>query len=153
MFHEMKRAEKAMELADIELLLEHAKEGVLATSGEDGYPYTTPLNYVYDKNALYFHSAIEGHKIENMVFNPKVSFCVLGETEILARKFSTKFASVIAFGTALELHDEEKVEALTLLVHKYSPDHVSKGIRYISSAVDTVKVYKIEIENLTGKKG
>ena len=80
MFHEMKRAEKTMDLSEIEILLHRAEEGVLATSGADGYPYTIPLNYAYKDNALYFHSALEGHKVDNIVLNPKVSFCVLGET-------------------------------------------------------------------------
>lgn len=152
MFHKMKRAEKAIELVEIQELLDKADEGVLATIGADGYPYTTPLNYVYKNDALYFHCAVTGHKIENMNFNPKVSFCVVGETEVLAKEFSTKFISAVAFGTSSELHDKEKIEALTLLIQKYSPDFLEKGLRYVSSAIDTVKVYKIDIENLTGKK-
>lgn len=152
MFHKMQRAEKSIELSEIKGLLQKADEGVLATVGPDGYPYTTPLNYVYKDNALYFHCALKGHKIENMEFNPKVSFCVVGETEVIAKEFSTKFVSVVAFGTSSELYQEDKVKALTLLIEKYSPSHMDKGLRYISSAIDTVKVYKIDIENITGKK-
>ena len=38
--------------------------GVLALSGDDGYPYAVPISYIYDGEKLYFHSARQGHKLD-----------------------------------------------------------------------------------------
>ena len=32
--------------------------GVLAVSGDEGYPYAVPISYVYDNEKIYFHSAV-----------------------------------------------------------------------------------------------
>ena len=52
------------------------RRGVLSVIGDDGYPYGVPINYVYDEkeNALYFHGAKEGHKIDAIKKSGKVCF-------------------------------------------------------------------------------
>ncbi len=83
--------------------------------GEDGFPYGVPISYVYNSGHLYFHSAMEGKKLRNIAFNPKIQFVVVGDTEVLDSKFSTNYESVMAFGTAEEIIDsEEKIRALML---------------------------------------
>lgn len=46
--------------------------------GEDGYPYSIPLNHCYnpEDGKLYFHGAKTGHKIDVIKANDKVSYCV-----------------------------------------------------------------------------
>ncbi len=40
--------------------------------GEDGYPYGVPVNYVVDKDKIYFHCAKDaGHKVEKYTLLPK----------------------------------------------------------------------------------
>ena len=66
---EMRRKDKEIGMDDaINFLTEH-EYGVLSTVGTDGQPYGVPLNYVYKDNCIYFHCALTGHKIENIV-NP-----------------------------------------------------------------------------------
>jgi len=123
----------------------------LATTGKDNYPYAVPLNYVYHKNSIYFHCAKSGHKIDNINYNSKVSFCVVRDTKIIPEDFSTKFKSVVLFGIALELHGDEKEEGLMALVHRLSSNHVKAGEKYIRNATDKTKVFKINIEHMSGK--
>jgi uncharacterized protein len=59
---------------EIERILGAATIGRIATSGADGYPYITPVNFVYHEGNIYFHSASQGEKLDNMVRNPKVCF-------------------------------------------------------------------------------
>ncbi len=84
MFRELKRKEKKLSKEQSETILAAEEQGVLATIGQDGYPYAVPLNYVYFQGAVYFHCAMSGHKLDNISFNPKVSFCVYTGAEILA---------------------------------------------------------------------
>jgi len=135
----------------IEILLS-GSYGVLSTVGKDGCPYGVPLNYSYVDNCICFHCAQEGHKIENLDFNKKVSFCVVTKADILSKEFETDYESAIAFGIASEvLDDSKKKEILLSLINKYSPDYLDAGKSYMKKYWDETKVIKIKIEYLSGK--
>lgn len=72
MFREMRRKRQLLTDSECEDILNNGTSGVLAVSGDNGYPYTVPLSYVYDNNRIYFHSANEGHKIDAVKRNPKL---------------------------------------------------------------------------------
>ena len=64
MFKEMRRHKQLLNAEETAAVLNRGTSGVLALSGEDGYPYAVPLSYVFDGEKLYFHSAKAGHKLE-----------------------------------------------------------------------------------------
>jgi hypothetical protein len=147
----IRRADRALLQEDAIKILEKGEYGILSTVSSDGQPYGVPVSYCYADNLLYFHCAVEGHKLDNLISNNRVSFCVVGDTEVLSDKFATRYESAIAFGHAFELTSDEKSSALTELLKKYSPDLLEKGQRYIKSDIEKTRVYKIEIEVLSGK--
>lgn len=151
MFKEMRRKDRAIENYDSLEILKNCDYGILSTVDKNGYPYGVPLSYVYMNNSLYFHSATIGNKLDNILYNNKVSFCVVGQTSVLPDKFSTKYESVVFFGTATEVVDVEKNEALLELLNKYSPDFIEQGKVYIKNAGSVTKVIKITIDHITGK--
>ncbi len=151
MFRAIQNTKKILPEGSVEEILQSGEEGVLSTCGADGYPYATPLNYVYHNGAIYFHSALTGHKLDNIAFNPKVSLCVYTDTEMLPSKFSILFRSVIVFGKAEEVTGAEKEEALFAIVERLSPDHVPAGTKYIKNDKDKTRVIKINIEHATAK--
>jgi hypothetical protein len=132
-------------------LLSKCEFGILSTVGTDGQPYGVPLSYVYKNNGIYFHCATNGHKIENIENNPRVSFCVVGKTKILPEKFATEYESAVAFGVASEIQGVERQNALLWLLEKYSPDYVDEGQKYIEQKDKVTKVVKIEIAHISGK--
>jgi len=147
----MRRDDRQLANEEAIEILEKGEYGVLAVMGDEGYPYAVPLSYAMDEGAIVFHSAKEGHKVDSVRLNAKCSFTVIGDTEVLPGKFSTKFESAIAFGKARELEGQEKVQALMALIRKYSPDFLESGEKYVmKSGKDTV-VIKIDIETVTGK--
>ena len=109
------------------------------------------MSYCYTEDVIYFHCALEGHKLENLSGNNKVSFCVVGRTRVLPDKFATNYESVIVFGRAFEVTDDEKQAGLVELLKKYSPGFMEKGQRYIEGDGHKARVYKIVIESMTGK--
>ncbi len=151
MFKEMRRQDREVSANEAIRILEENIFGTLSTIGENGYPYGVPLNYAYMDNAIYFHSALEGNKLDNIEFNNKVSFCVVGHTQILSDKFSTAYESVIIFGRAVEVEADEKKKALVALVERYSKDYLQAGMNYIDKDISKTKVIKIVIENIKGK--
>jgi nitroimidazol reductase NimA-like FMN-containing flavoprotein (pyridoxamine 5'-phosphate oxidase superfamily) len=151
MFREMRRQDKKIDNEEAASILEAGEYGVLSTTGSNGYAYGVPVSYAYSSGNIYFHCAPEGQKLDNIKHNNKVSFCVVGSTEILPGNFSTKYESVIIFGKASEVYDDEKREALVAILKKYSPGFMDKGMEYLKTDSCKTKVIKIEIEHVTGK--
>ncbi|CUH94821.1 hypothetical protein P22_0887 [Propionispora sp. 2/2-37] len=151
MFKTMRRQDRQLSTQEAERILSEGEYGILSTVGANGYAYGVPLSYAYQNGAIYFHAATEGQKLDNLRYCNKVSFCVVGKTQVLPEKFSTRFESVVAYGTAAEIEENEKQQALLALVEKYSPEYRQKGQMYIDSAQHETVVCKIIIEHITGK--
>lgn len=151
-FREMRRKRQMLSAKESEEILRRMTNGTLALHGDGGYPYAVPVSYVYGGGRIYFHTATQGHKVDALMRNDKVSFCVVEQDDVKPAEFTTYFRSVIAFGRARILTDEtEKRTALQLLADKYSsgmPDletEIAKGFRHLL-------MVEIDIEHLTGKE-
>jgi nitroimidazol reductase NimA-like FMN-containing flavoprotein (pyridoxamine 5'-phosphate oxidase superfamily) len=132
-------------------LLERGEFGVLSTCDADGQPYGIPLSYCVINDAVYFHCAVEGHKLKNIETDNRVSFCVTGTTEVLPDQFATRYECVIISGRATEVSDETKQQALEGLVAKYSAEFHTKGLDYIATRNKQTRVFRISIEAISGK--
>ena len=99
MFRDMRRKKQLLSKDESEEILRRGTSGVLALAGDEGFPYAVPLSYVYEREKIYFHSAVSGHKIDAVSKSKKASFCVIGQDHVLPEKFTTRYKSVIAFGT------------------------------------------------------
>ena len=149
---EMRRKEKMITQDEVIEVLDKAEYGVLSTVSADGVPYGVPVNFVYYEGAIYFHCALTGHRLQNINANSNVSFTVVDSVELMPEKFNTKYRSVIAFGNASLIDDEEeKKKVLLEIVKKLSPDFIEGGIKYIDSSVKDAKVVKITVSEMTGK--
>ncbi len=138
---------------EIEKILANCTAGVLAVSGDDGYPYAVPLSYVYTNDRIYFHFALEGHKLDAIRRNEKVSFCVIDRDEIHPEELTTYFQSVIVFGrTSVAPDDNVKRLALEALAEKYAPGRRAENEKSIQQSWDKTCVVEIKIEHISGKK-
>ncbi|MBE6948475.1 MAG: pyridoxamine 5'-phosphate oxidase family protein [Ruminococcaceae bacterium] len=154
MFREMRRFKQQLSDEECLEILNKETAGVLALQGDDDYPYAVPLSYVYADNKIFFHGAKTGHKIDAINRNPKASFCVVSEDNVVPEKYTTYFRSVIAFGKMRIITDEaEKREAIVILAKKYFPedsaDHRNKAIE---GEYKPLCMFVLEIEHLTGKE-
>lgn len=147
----MRRNDREISLQEAFEIIHAAEYGVLSTVDENGQPYGIPLSYVYKDNAIYFHCAVTGQKLENIANNSKVSFCVVGSTRVLPETFGTLYESVIVFGIASEVYDAERHMALVWLLEKYCYDFIEGGLKYIELKDNATKVIKIEISRVSGK--
>ena len=151
MFKKMRRKDRELDMTETIEILKNCDYGILSTAGENGYAYGVPVSYVYINNSIYFHCAVEGQKLDNLINNNKVSFCVVGQTCILPDKFSTTYESVIIFGKANEIYDDEKNTIMLEILNKYSKGYIEKGKEHIKNASARAKVIKINIEHISGK--
>jgi len=148
---EIRRKDRAIPEKAAMDLLEKAEYGVLSTVTESGKPYGVPLSYCVIDRRIYFHCAVEGQKTDNIRNNKSVSFCAVGNTEILPDKFGTIYESVLVSGEIEEVFDERKQIALEGLLHKYSQEFFNDGMTYIENKKDRTRVFVISILKLTGK--
>jgi hypothetical protein len=151
-FRPVRRKDREIGEQDARELLAKGEYGVLSTVGPDGSPYGVPLSYAYREDQVYFHSAPEGRKVDHLIPGAKASFCVVGKTEVLPEKFSTRYESAIASGEVRELEGEDKTLALGLLIEKYSPEFRSKGADYIANAEGKTRVFALRVRRVTGKR-
>ena len=135
-------------------LLDRCQTIRLGISGGQ-FPYIVPLSFGYEvvfgKVNIYFHCAKEGKKVELLKLNNNV--CI--EADVLngytdtGHSVTADYESLIGFGKCMQVFGDEIVYGLQLLlnhcgVQKYSAqDCVSRG---------TVAVYKILVEEFTGKR-
>jgi len=147
----MRRNDRAISENEALSILESAEYGILSTVANNGIPYGVPLNFCIINRELYFHCAAEGRKLENLNQNNFVSFCVVGDTEVLPDKFATKYESVILSGNAVEVFGETKRSALEGLLKKYSSSYMDSGFKYIDKLTNRTRVFKIEVEDISGK--
>lgn len=151
MHHELRRKERALTEPEARAILERGEYGILSTCGPDGQPYGIPLSYCLANDAIYFHCAVEGHKLDNIAADSRVSFCVVGATQVLPDQFATRYESVVVSGRALELFDEEKQQVLEGLVAKYSAEFRLPGLEYIRAMGEATRVFRVTIEEVCGK--
>jgi len=127
--------------------------GILGVTGDDGYPYTVPVNYAYETGKIYFHSARTGHKLDGINRNSKVSFCVIDKDEIVPEKLTSYYRSTVAFGHARVVTDDAlKLHAMQLLARKYSPGFEAQASDEIRQSWSKFIVVEIIIDHLTGKE-
>lgn len=153
----MRRAEKEItDRAEIDSIIRRSRVCHLGLS-DHGQPYVVPLNFGYDGQALYFHCAQEGRKLDILRRNNKVCFefdIVDGIVEAdQACNWGTRYQSVIGFGIAHFLDDRAaKQHALTLIMAQYAERSFSFPPEMPPEIVSRTALVKIEIESLTGKR-
>jgi len=150
--HPMRRRDRELDEAEALALLREAEWGVLATVDAEGWPYAVPVNHAVVDGDLILHCATRGHKLDNLAFNPKVSYCAVTLAEPIPAELATRYASVIVFGHAELMADgAEKAAALRALGLHFAPGHADVVDREIGRDLFRTAVVRICIERATGK--
>ena len=156
MFRKIRRTKSEISVEEAKILLKNNKRAAFSVNGDNGYPFTIPINFYYDENEnkIYFHSAKSGHKIDAIKAHCKASFCVIDQDEIIPSEYTTYFRSVIAFGTIRILHDsEQKRTAIEKLTQKYVPNGgISNRKQAIDQEWEGLCMLEMAIKHLTGKE-
>jgi len=99
-----------------------------------------------------WHQARNGHKLDVIARNEKVSFCAIEYDNVVPEKYTTYFRSVIVFGKAHILDNQgDKMKAIEELAARYSPNHEEGRKREIDDQFKQLCLVEIEIEHMTGK--
>ena len=151
MFRDLARKKQKLTDEECKEILNQELRGVLAVNGDDGYPYALPINYYYDdmNNKIYFHSGKTGHKMESIMNNDKVSFCVYDKGYRKDGHWSLNIKSVIIFGR-LHIAEEWNDDLMVEFCKRFTNDD-----EYIYNEIknfkDNTAMLVLEIEHMTGK--
>ena len=149
----VKRQDRLLDEKSAKKILANGEYGVLSMLTNENKAYGIPINYVWNtKHSIYLHCALDGRKIESIDLHNKVSFCIIGKTKIISNKFTTAYESIILDCIAYRnLQNEEKINALELLIDKYSPENKAQGEKYIKKLINRTEIIRLDIIEYSGK--
>jgi nitroimidazol reductase NimA-like FMN-containing flavoprotein (pyridoxamine 5'-phosphate oxidase superfamily) len=140
---------------EIATLLLTQSVGNLGTLSPDGFPYVTPVHFVWIEDKIFIHGLCAGQKINYLKANPKVGFEVFKLNGLihdpeLPCDTNTDYQSVILHGTAKIIDDDAlKIKVLDEVVKKYTPQHVGKS--FPSAMLKATGIIEITPVETTGK--
>jgi len=117
-------------------------------------PYMVPLNYGYAGNALYFHSASAGKKINILKQNNRVCFEIENYNEIIRDEipceWTAKYRSLIGYGTIEFITGhEDKKKGLDVIMAHYGKTGINV---YKDNLIENIIILKLNIEEISGKQ-
>ena len=123
---------------------------------DEAYPYIVPLNFGMDVQdqqvTLYFHGALKGKKLDLIKKDNRATFEMdCGHNFILYEErmsCTMGYESVMGRGTIEILPEEEKYEALRILMRQYH----AEDFQFNKDMMKVTTVMKMTVESMTGKR-
>ncbi|HWQ50743.1 MAG TPA: pyridoxamine 5'-phosphate oxidase family protein [Terriglobales bacterium] len=107
-----------------------------------GYPGCAPVNFAWDGDYFYVHSANKGERFESLAKNPRVSVCIFEPAENLNQPIPSH-KSVVAYGDAELLRGENAAAALKAISLAAGMPHKAQQ-DYIEARISMTAVYRIK---------
>jgi len=115
-----------------------------------GSPYAVPISLVEHEGQFFFHSAREGHKIDNLRHDRRICINCVGKAELDEKALSVAYESATFFAHAEEVtHRDEKKRVLVSLCKRFAPSQ-EPGTQ-IEAMVDATGIWKVHILGCSGK--
>ena len=125
---------------------------------DDEFPYLIPLNFGFihhsqeNKLELFFHTALEGKKLELLDSNNRVAFemDVANELRLSSPSCNSgmKFESICGTGLMSVVAQENKLAALTAIMRHYQPEG---RLDFNETIVEKTLVLKLAVHSITAK--
>ncbi len=123
---------------------------------DEGYPYIVPLNFGLEVKGkeifLYFHCAMQGKKLDLISRDNRAAFemdcghkLILNEEQMSC---TMAYESVAGHGTIEVVPDQDKLEALKVLMKQYH----AQDFEFRTEPMDVTTVLKMTVVAVTGKR-
>ena len=149
---------KDREITDFQEIIEVIKGcDVCRIALNDGdYPYIVPLNFGLDVQGeqvfFYFHSAQEGKKLELLARDNRAAFEMDCDHKFILYEermsCTMGYASVMGHGVIEVVPEEEKYEALKILMRQYH----AEDFPFNPAPIKATAVLKMTVLDMTGKR-
>ncbi len=123
---------------------------------DNDFPYIVPLNFGFDVQGeqvyFYFHSAMEGTKLDLIAKDNRATFEMDCEHNLILYKermsCTMGYASVIGHGTIEIIPEEDKYNALKILMKQYHAEE----FKFNTDIMDVTTVMKMTVIDMVGKR-
>jgi len=151
---------KEKEIADKSVLFAVLKRGKYAVISlcRENLPYIVTMSYGFDeqRNALYFHSALKGLKLEFLSQNSRVCATVIEDHGYKMDQCSHAYRTVVFWGQMSVVSElQEKKHGMEVLFRHLEDNPDPIRARNFRSDLDyrRVNILRLDIEEITGKQG
>lgn len=151
---------KDQEITDMKEIIDIVKKCDVCRIGifDSEYPYIIPLNFGYsyenEKLSLYFHSAIEGKKLDLIKLNNKVAFEMDCSTELISSDvpcgYTMNYKSICGNGTIEILDNDKKIQGLKYLMKNYSNKDYPDA-DFEDKILKITTVLELKVNSIVGK--
>jgi hypothetical protein len=120
-------------------------------------PYLVAMNFGFDEQYIYLHSAPEGMKIDILRENPAVCIEIVQNIQFVHSlnvcQSSMRYNSALIFGKVEFIQEEkEKKKALNFIIRQYNQNIGEERLKFSENVLDKVTVLKVKIEKISGKR-
>lgn len=142
---------------EIEGLLKNGKFCVIAMC-KDNKPYVVSLSYGYDpvKNALYFHCAKQGLKMDFIAQNSEVCATIIEDGGYVITECAHNYKTVVFWGTLQIVPDiEEKKQGMRVLLNHLEGDAAIVETKFLKSVeqFSHMEILRLDIHQMHAKAG
>ncbi len=142
---------------EIRRILHEGKYAAIAMC-RNNEPYVVTMSYGFDepKNALYFHCANIGLKLDFLAVNENVCGTVVEDGGYVVNECSHRYNSAVFWGKMSVVESlEEKIHGLAAMVDQLEerPGRRKDEIAGYKDEFDDFKVLRLDIQDITAKHG
>ena len=151
-FRPMRRFKQELPEQECLEILDQAYRGFLSVVGDGGYPYAVPINFLYSDGHLWFHCALEGHKLDAIKACDKACFTVIDDPVKEENDWWYHVRSVICFGRIHMVENNvQRLSMLRALGMKYFPEGYDIEADMVKNG-PRAAMLDFEIEHISGKR-
>lgn len=121
----------------------------------EGAPYVIPMNFGYNQNTIYLHSAPQGKLVEAVERDNRICITFCSDYQLVyqhpdvACSYRMRAESIICKGHVRFITEsDKKIEVLNIIMEQYVK---GRNFNYSKPAVDNVLIWEIPVENVVGK--
>ncbi len=123
---------------------------------DEEFPYIVPMNFGLDVEGeqvyFYFHAAMEGKKLELIEKDNRATFEMDCDHKFILYEermsCTMGYASVIGHGYIENVADEDKYEALKILMRQYH----AEDFKFNTDMMKVTKVLRMRVTDMVGKR-
>ena len=133
-------------------VFESAPYATLSTVNGDGKPCSVPISPARLGDAMVFHCALAGEKLDNLTRNPAVCLSAVSRADVIGEKLTVGYDSAVMHGKAKIVCDpHQRREAMQAITERYCPEQMSKFNEEFDKFASQTVVVRIDPDIITGK--
>ncbi|MCI8414814.1 MAG: pyridoxamine 5'-phosphate oxidase family protein [Ruminiclostridium sp.] len=151
-FRPLRRKDRAVSPEAAWALLEKGHYGTLAVTGDDGFPYAVPINYVLVDGEICLHTGKQGYLLDCIRRDRRVCFSVVPMARLIPEHVTEVYESVLVFGEARVAEDpQDRQKILRALTFRLGTAPQDIGEAYLEKNGPRTTLIRIKPLHISGK--